>query len=211
MTKVIIFDLDGVLVDSKEIHFNALNTALRKINVDYVISSSEQESTYEGLTTRAKLEILTEQKGLPKDMHEMIWRNKQVYSAGMFSVVKMDMGLVKLFKTIKESGIKIAVASNSIRDTLDSCLMAMGVFKFIDYSLSNEDVSNPKPDPEIYLKCLEHFEISADDAVVFEDSPIGRQSAYASGIKVIEVDSRSDLTPELIHDTIKYLVEKEKN
>lgn len=193
MHKLIIFDLDGVLIDSKEIHFNALNLALDEFGSDLIITRDEQDNIFEGLTTKAKLNILTKIKDLPESLHEDIWRLKQEYSATMFTSVSPDRELVNLFKFIKSNGIKIAVASNSIRKTLDGCLKSLGLIELIDYSLSNEDVSLPKPSPEIYNKVISYFETNTDNTVIFEDSPIGLAAAQASGARVEQVRDRSDI------------------
>lgn len=205
MNRLIVFDLDGVLIDSKEIHFNSLNLALNSVNPKYIISRAEQDSIYEGLTTTAKLQIMTRIKGLSPDLYDIIWKTKQKYSSDMFLSVNEDKELVSLFSFIKSHGIKIAVASNSIRDTLDNCLTALGLIDLVDYSLSNEDVKDPKPNSEIYNRCIEHFNTKPSHVVIFEDSPVGREAAYGSKAKVFEVDSRSDLTLGNISDMIEYL------
>jgi HAD superfamily hydrolase (TIGR01509 family) len=193
MIKLVVFDLDGVLLDSKEIHFNALNLALDEVGSHYIILRHEQDTVYEGLTTNAKLQILTETKGLPKEMHKDVWQRKQEYSAVLFESISPDEDLVSLFKFIKSRGIKIAVASNSIRQTLNTCLTALGVQPYVDYSLSNEDVALPKPDPQIYNKCMEHFDSLPDETVIFEDSEIGIRAASASGARVEKVVNRKDV------------------
>jgi HAD superfamily hydrolase (TIGR01509 family) len=193
MIKLIAFDLDGVLVDSKEIHFNALNLALAEVGDSYIISRNEQDTVFEGLTTNVKLDILTKTKGLPRDLHEEIWQKKQEYSATLFESTSKDEDLVNLFKYIKSRGIKIAVASNSIRKTLDTCLKALGVQGYIDYSLSNEDVKLPKPDPQIYNWCMEYLMVSPEDTVIFEDSEIGLRAATATGARVEKVVNRKDV------------------
>jgi HAD superfamily hydrolase (TIGR01509 family) len=190
---LIVFDLDGVLLDSKEIHFNALNLALDEVGNNYIIHRHEQDTVYEGLTTNAKLQILTETKGLPKELHRNVWRRKQEYSAVLFESISRDEDLVSLFKFIKSRGIKIAVASNSIRQTLDTCLKSLGVQPYVDYSLSNEDVELPKPDPQIYNTCMEHFDSLPDETVIFEDSEIGLRAAHASGARVEKVVNRKDV------------------
>ncbi len=193
MIKLIAFDLDGVLIDSKEIHFNALNLALAEVGDSYIISRNEQDTVFEGLTTNVKLDILTKTKGLPRDLHEEIWHKKQAYSATLFESTSKDEDLVSLFKYIKSRGIKIAVASNSIRKTLDTCLTALGVQGYVDYSLSNEDVKLPKPDPQIYRWCMDYLMVSPEDTLIFEDSEIGLRAALATGAKVERVLNRKDV------------------
>ena len=193
MISLVIFDLDGVLIDSKEIHFNALNLALSEVGDDYVISRKEQDTIFEGLTTNVKLDILTKTKGLPRDLHEDIWRRKQEYSAKLFESTSEDEDLTNIFRFIKSRGIKIAVASNSIRQTLDTCLKSLGVIGYVDYSLSNEDVEFPKPNPEIYNKCMEYLKATTENTVIFEDSEIGLRAALATGAKVEKVLNRKNI------------------
>lgn len=193
MNKAIIFDLDGVLVDSKEIHFNALNLALSDYDQKYVITQEEQDRFYEGLTTRSKLDILTKTKGLPQESYEDIWQNKQRYTAKLFQGIGKDTPLVMLFSVIKENGFKIGVASNSIRDTLDTCLSNLGIADLVDVSLSNEDVENPKPNPEIYIKIMELLGSTPETSVIYEDSDIGQTAAMASGAYLVPVYNRSSI------------------
>lgn len=200
--KAIIFDLDGVLVDSKELHYDALNLALKSVNEKYVISRQEQAETFEGMTTRSKLDILTYTKGLPKELHEYIWNLKQQYSAAMFEDLPRDEELVKLFKYINDQGISIGVASNSIRQTLTNCLQALGVWRYVDVSLSNEDVKNPKPNPEIYNLCMLMLGSVPTSTIIFEDSEIGRAAARQSNAFLVEVESRKDLTTRFVQDKI---------
>lgn len=202
MNKAIIFDLDGVLVDSKEVHYNALNLALKSINEKYAISREEQNNIFEGMTTKSKLDILTHTKGLPKELHEYIWRLKQEYSSKMFENLDVDEELREIFKSIKARDFLVGVASNSIRETLSNCLYALGIWGYIDVSLSNEDVNNPKPNPEIYNKCMAMLNVSPENVIIFEDSPIGRQAAKDSGATVVEVEDRSTLTMRFVENKI---------
>ena len=78
MTKLIIFDLDGVLVEAKDIHYKTLNNAIEQVaGQDYVITEAEHLSTYDGLKTSQKLQLLTKNKGLPVELHAIIWEKKQ--------------------------------------------------------------------------------------------------------------------------------------
>lgn len=200
--KAIIFDLDGVLVDSKELHYEALNLALKSVNEKYVISREEQGETFEGMTTRSKLDILTYTRGLPKELHDYIWNLKQQYSAAMFEDLPRDEELVNLFKYINEQEIVIGVASNSIRQTLTNCLQALGVWRYVDVSLSNEDVKNPKPNPEIYNLCMLMLGSVPTSTIIFEDSEIGRSAARQSNAFLVEVESRKDLTTRFVQNKI---------
>lgn len=201
----LIFDLDGVLVDSKEIHFLALNLALAEIAEHYVITTIEQDLTYEGLTTLRKLEILHELKGLPKESFNIVWKSKQLHTAKMFKEIKPDQALIELLTSIKNQGILLGVVSNSIRQTLEVSLSRLGIRDLIDVSISNEDVTNPKPEPEGYLLAMSTLGVTKDSVAIFEDSAIGREAATKSGATLVPVNSRIDLTTSLIENTIRRL------
>lgn len=205
MKSLIVFDLDGVLIDSKTIHFDALNDALRALDPDYVITKEEQENIYEGLPTKAKLSLLNKYKGLPEERFDSVWRLKQDITNMMFSNITEDKELIRLLSIIKENNINIAVASNSIHRTVFDCLEGLGILELIDYVVSNEDVKNPKPHPEMYWKAMSHFGVIADETVIFEDSLVGKLAARDSKANLIEIKNRSDLTIEKIDKAISLL------
>lgn len=209
-TSAIVFDLDGVLIDSKASHFDALNLALADIDPKYIITVPEQAAVYEGLTTRTKLSILTQTKGLPEDLHQKVWELKQNYSLSFFENAPVDNDLVSLFKLIKSFGIKIGVASNSIRKTLDASLLSLGVAELVDVSLSNEDVVHPKPSPEIYFKAMSELGVSPSRCAIFEDSEIGIKSALASSAHLFVVENRSGINFNSILEAIKKVVYTKK-
>ena len=115
MKKLIIFDLDGVIVEAKNIHYEALNKALGE---KYSIEWNEHLSIYDGLKTSQKLEMLTERKGLPKENYEKIWEDKQKYTALELSNLAESEELKDCMRKLSEDGYKLAVCSNSIRKTI---------------------------------------------------------------------------------------------
>ena len=150
MSKLVIFDLDGVLIDSKDYHYEALNQALGE---KYSISREDHVSIYDGLPTRAKLELLTKNKGLPVELYDQIWQDKQEATLKIFNdCVAKDYELMGYFQQLVDSGYKIAVASNSIRNTVKIILLRLGVLEFVDMYVSNEDVVRNKPFPAMYWK-----------------------------------------------------------
>jgi HAD superfamily hydrolase (TIGR01509 family) len=205
MNKLIVFDLDGVLVDSKTIHFDALNDALRALNPNYVITKDEQENIYEGLPTKAKLSLLNKYKGLPEERFDSVWRLKQDITSMMFSNIPEDKELIRLLQIIKDNKINIAVASNSISRTVFDCLEGLGIIGLVDHVVSNEDVKHPKPHPEMYWKAMSHFGVIADETVIFEDSLVGKLAARDSKATLIEIKNRADLTEEKINKAISLL------
>ena len=189
-----IFDLDGVLIDSKELHFEALNEALREFDPKFEISRSDHSTKYDGLSTRRKLEMLHSEKGFPIEHFERVWKLKQDITLRMLGEIKRDEELVSFMAFLQNQGIKLAVASNSVRNTIDLVLRNLGIIDFFSLILSNEDVRSSKPHPEIYWKTMIHFEVVPDATVIFEDSYVGRLAALRSGARLIPIENRRDLT-----------------
>ena len=207
MTKLVIFDLDGVLIDSKDHHYEALNQAL---GAEYAISREDHVSTYDGLPTTGKLKLLTKNKGLPADRYEQIWKDKQTNTLKIFSeCVAKDYELMGYFQQLVDAGYKIAVASNSIRNTVKIILLRLGLLEFIDVYISNEDVVRNKPFPSMYWKCMMTLGALPDDTVILEDSHIGRQGALDSKCHLIPIEDRSDLNQTKI-DKIKKILNGQK-
>ena len=134
MTKLVIFDLDGVLIDSKDYHYHALNQALGE---EFAISREDHVSIYDGLPTSRKLELLTQNKGLPVELYEQIWNKKQELTLKIFSEsVSKDYELMGYFQQLVDAGYKIAVASNSIRNSVKIILLRLGLLEFVDVYVS---------------------------------------------------------------------------
>jgi len=197
MNKLVIFDLDGVLMESREIHFEALNMALRDVNHTYPISWQEHLSKYDGLPTTKKLLLLTKEKGLRAELYDQIWKSKQRYTVELYQNIQPNLDLQSILEILKLKGIQIAVASNSIRQTLVMALCRLGVMDQVDFFISNEDVKHPKPFPEMFWKCMIALKTDVKNTVIVEDSHIGREGALASGAHLIPVRDPGDVTHAL--------------
>lgn len=204
MNKLIIFDLDGVLIDSRNLHFECLNKALREISNEYEISLKEHLTKYDGLSTVQKLNKLGVEKGLSAEHFDNIWHNKQEYTFEMLeSDLSRDEKLIKIFSYLKSKGHKICIASNSIRKTIEIVVNKKELNTFVDLIVSNEDVEFPKPSPQIYLECMKHFGESPRHTYIFEDSYIGRIAAFASAANVCPVKNSTELTFEYVTSQIE--------
>jgi HAD superfamily hydrolase (TIGR01509 family) len=193
VNKLVIFDLDGVLIDSRELHYEALNEALNEIGEQYVISRDEHLSLYDGLSTTKKLKMLTERKGLPVESHDLVWKNKQNSTISLVSELKINHTASYIFGHLKMRGWKIAVASNSIRETVRVALHSIGVLGYVDYVVSNEDVKHTKPHPEMYWRCMIALNALPENTIIVEDSHIGREGAIKSGGNLYPVKNADDL------------------
>ncbi len=125
--KLVIFDLDGVLIDSRDMHYDALNRALAKVDEKYVITREEHLSVYDGLPTTRKLELLTEKKGLPVNDYDQVWEDKQKATLDIFSELKPDYELMHYFQQLKDKGYNIAVAIMKMYSEVNHSLKCIGV------------------------------------------------------------------------------------
>jgi len=196
MIKLIIFDLDGVLVDAKNIHFEALNEAL---GIKYSIGWEEHLSKYDGLKTNQKLEMLSSEKGLPIDQHNFIWVEKQRLTLKKLKELKSSEQLQICINSLVDEGYKIACCSNSIRKTVLTVLSKLGIIEYFDLILSNEDVKNSKPHPEIYWKAMSTIGVLPEQTLIIEDSPFGLLAANRSRSNVMRVESPKEITYDNIY------------
>jgi HAD superfamily hydrolase (TIGR01509 family) len=204
MTKLIIFDLDGVLVEAKDIHYKTLNQSLWEIakSNKYVISEAEHLSIYDGLKTNQKLELLTENKGLHPNTYETIWNRKQQLTIDAISQLKPNLQKIELFKELRNRGYKLACASNSIRRSVLVMLAKIGIIEYMDLIIYNEDVKNSKPHPEMYWKTMSMMGVLPEETLIVEDSPHGLLAASRSRANVLRVDNPYDLTLEKIENKL---------
>jgi HAD superfamily hydrolase (TIGR01509 family) len=199
MVKLIIFDLDGVLVEAKNIHFNALNKALG----EYAISWNEHLSTYDGLKTYQKLDMLSKEKGLPTNNHQQIWELKQQYTLQMLSELTPSTGLQSVMSALIKDGYKLAVASNSIRRTVVTVLAKLGIIEYMDLIISNEDVINSKPHPEMYWTTMSKIKCLPEETLIVEDSPYGLLAAARSKSYILRVKNPQEVTYKNISNKLK--------
>lgn len=186
MIKVILFDLDGVLVEAKNIHFDALNEALGE---SYAIEWNEHLSKYDGLKTNQKLEMLTKEKGLPVEMYTEVWEQKQKLTLQKLKDIEQSSQLIECMERLSSEGYKLAVCSNSIRRTVLTVLSKLGIIEYFDLILSNEDVKTSKPHPEIYWKAMSMLGVLPEETMIVEDSPFGLLAASRSKASIMRVVS----------------------
>ena len=190
--KAILFDMDGVLIDAKDWHYEALNKALGLFGIE--ISRYDHLHTFDGLPTKVKLKILSERYYLPEEMHPFINQMKQMYTTELIyqkchPMFHHEYALSKLHN----SGYKIAVCSNSIRQTIELMMDRAHLTKYLDVIVSNEDVKKAKPDPEMYLTAMDKLNMQPEECIVVEDNPNGILAGKNSGANVLEVATVYDV------------------
>lgn len=184
--------MDGVLVDAKEWHYNALNKSLGLFG--YTISRYDHLVTYDGLPTNKKLEMLTLDSGLPRGLHSFINELKQNYTME-YVYTKCNPAFYHEYALarLKAEGYRLAVASNSVRQTVDLMMKKSNLGQYLEFTLSNQDVKKCKPDPEIYNCAINKLNLSPEECLIVEDNQNGIKAALASKGKLMTVKTPEDV------------------
>ncbi len=202
MIKAILFDLDGVLVNMPEGHYEALNKALGLFGAK--IEREEHISYFNGLPSRKKIEELEKQGRLPRGMKESINSIKQKYTKQIIPKYCIpDYSKIIMLKQLKKAGFKLACCSNSVKDTLHLMLESAQLFEYFDLIIGNDEVKNPKPHPEIYLKAFKKLNIEPKEGIIVEDAPHGIAAAKKSGGEVYEVRGVEDVHLSLFNNILQ--------
>ena len=184
--RAVLFDMDGVLIDAKDWHYEALNAALALFGMP--ISRFDHLTTFDGLPTRKKLEMLSMERSLPRELHDFLNEMKQHYTMQMVHTrCKPNFIHEYALSWLKANDYRIAVCSNSIRQTIDVMMDKAGLSPYLDLIVSNQDVVQGKPHPEIYQRAIQHFGLEPQECLVVEDHETGIKAALQAGAHVLEV------------------------
>ncbi len=190
--KAVIFDMDGVLIDAKDWHYEALNKALKLFGME--ISRYDHLITFDGLPTKKKLEMLSLERGLPRELHSFINKLKQQYTMEIVhQKCKPKFYHEYAIAKLKVEGYKLAVCSNSVRNSVQVMLDKASLLEYMEFFFSNQDVTKGKPDPEMYTKAIHKFGLDPKECLIVEDNEHGIAAAKASGAYVMEVESVEDV------------------
>ena len=189
--KAVIFDMDGVLIEAKDWHYEALNKALGLFGMQ--ISRYDHLVTFDGLPTKKKLEMLSMERNLPQGLHNFINQMKQLYTMQIvYTSCKPTFIHEYALSKLKSADYKLAVCSNSIQATIETMMQKSALLQYLDFYLSNQDVKKPKPDPEIYNKAIGRLQLKPDEVMIIEDNDHGIKAAKATGANVMIVQSVLD-------------------
>lgn len=203
MTKAILYDLDGVLVDACEWHYIALNKALNEISGD-VISRTEHETIFDGLPTKTKMDLMAKQGRVKREDIDRIYAKKQEFTVETIrEEAKTDEGKIRMHEWTKNKGYRTALVSNCSYDTAALMLARTGQAKFIEKLFTNKDYNNPKPHPEPYIRAMIHFGFHPEEYLIVEDSDRGYKAASLTGAKVWRVKNAKEVTLENLEPLLK--------
>lgn len=208
MIKAVIFDMDGLMIDSERVTFEGYQHILSKkgktITEDFYI-------TLLGKPIKGIFQRFYDVYGNDFPIESVITDVHQ-YMAERFETegVPLKTGLVELLKYCREKGYRTIVATSSNRNRVDKILKSADIEQYFDDSICGDEVTKGKPDPEVFLKSCMKLGVNTDEAVVLEDSEAGIQASYAAGIKVICVPDMKQPEPEYAQKTFMIVTDLNK-
>lgn len=177
--KIIIFDMDGVVLDSEPLHENARAMIRQKLGVTLGPDFPDPV----GASASGHWQMVLDRFGLTGDCNVL---EQEQYALVARQIkenhIKPNPGLIEVLEWAKKKDVKIGLASSSTRELVEEALGLLGVRRYFDYTVSGDEVTNKKPDPEPYLRVLEMAGMTAAEAVAVEDSKNGVRSAIDAGI-----------------------------
>lgn len=193
----VFFDLDGVLVDACDWHYEALNRALLEVT-DYEISREDHESKFNALPTRKKMSMLIEMGVLTEDQAEAVYDRKQELTKQVIEErCGEDEAKLELSRFLTDNGFYKACVTNSIRETAEMMVRRCGMK--VDLLVANTDITLPKPHGEPYIRAMIYFKLQPETVIVVEDTDKGAASALAAGIprrNIWRVENATEVTVE---------------
>lgn len=191
MLELVIFDVDGLMIDTESVWKNAFDKAGDKYGIPNL--GDTLFPSLIGKRLEDEQELLD--RLLPSDIQNQLineWR--QIGLGSLEREVSVKPGLYEMLDYLEQHHIKMAVATTTRRELTEQRLKKIGVYDRFDYVLCGDEVTKRKPDPEIYLSVLHKMNTKAENAIVLEDSSVGVEAAYRAGIDCIQV-------PDLIAPT----------
>lgn len=203
MIKAVIFDMDGLMIDSERVTFECYQEIMKPMNFTMTEEFYKQllgkplRGIYETFYATYGRDFPIE--SVIKDVHALM--AKRFATEG----VPIKKGLLPLLAYLKEHNYKTIVATSSNRDRVDTILAQANITQYFDDSICGDEVTHGKPDPEVFLKSCEKLGVKTDEAFVLEDSEAGIQAASSAGIKVICIPDMKYPGEEYAKKTYKIL------
>ena len=183
MIKAIIFDMDGLMIDSERVTFECYQERLKDMNLTM---DEEFYKTLLGKPIKGIYQRFYDVYGndfpiqnVIQDVHQLMAERFETEG------VPVKKGLVELLHYLKDNNYKTIVATSSNRDRVDKILAQAKITEFFDDSICGDEVTKGKPNPEVFLKSCQELGVNVDEAIVLEDSEAGIQASYDANIKVI--------------------------
>ena len=213
--KIIIFDFDGVILDSENSHFIAFNEGLKNLNIN--ISEDEYYSKYISLDDRGVITNVVNDKNISVTNEEidMIIKNKNDYfESRLIDNSKLFPGVEELIIQLSKNFV-LSIGSGANRSEIIKTLKNNNIYDYFEIIVSADEVNNPKPNPETYNRVLDNIntDFNINEIIVIEDSPGGIEAAKSAGLKCIAITNtfdnkelgKADIIVSNYEEILKYL------
>jgi HAD superfamily hydrolase (TIGR01509 family) len=188
MIKTVIFDMDGVIVDTEPVHHYAYNQHFKQLNIDV---SPEMYASFTGNSTKNIFERLKVQFNLSDDVPTLVETKRNLFNEAFDSKEDLFLldGVEDLIKDLHQNGMQLVLASSSAKVTINRIFNRFGLHKYFTHIISGEDFPKSKPHPAIFQHAAFLAETLPENCIVIEDSTNGIKAAKAAGIYCIGYDS----------------------
>lgn len=188
MIKTVIFDMDGVIVDTEPVHHYAFNEHFRQLNIEI---SPETYASFTGNSTRNIFERLKEQFGLEQEVHHLVETKRNLFNDAFDKKEDLYLldGVEDLIKDLHSNGMQLILASSSAKVTINRIFTRFELHQYFSHIVSGEEFPKSKPHPAIFLKAAELANTPVANCIIIEDSTNGIKAAHAAGIYCVGYDS----------------------
>ena len=196
MIKLVIFDVDGTLVDSEVVYVKA---ALKNLEVNHYNIPMSAIMGIIGQNRIAGRKLIESTQDDSFDYDKYIKDYEKIRSEILENEpLKLKKGALNILNYCKEHNIKMAIATSTARDKQTKVLTQLGIIDYFDYMVFGDEIKNSKPAPDIYLKVYEHYNLDKDEMIIYEDSNNGILSGYNAGIKVVYIKDIVDVKEDTL-------------
>lgn len=196
MIKLVIFDVDGTLVDSEVVFVKAVIKNM-EVNGYNIPMSAIMGIIGQNRVAGQKLIESTQDDSFDYDKY--IKDYEKIRSEILEKEpLKLKKGALNILNYCKEHGIRMAIATSTYREKQVKVLTNLGIIDYFDYMVFGDEIKNSKPAPDIYLKVYEHYNLDKDEMIIYEDSNNGILSGYDAGIKVVYIKDIVDVNKETL-------------
>lgn len=198
LPRIIIFDLDGTILDTEPVSLNAWIQAAAEYGLEL---SMDQVTRFIGLTNQAVAELAKREFGEDLPIAQIFQRKRALTQVEFRAGIPLKKGVRELLATLQELGIRTCIATSSGKDRSNRFLQSVNLLDQFEFLISGEEVTHSKPHPEIFLRCLDQANVPANSAIVVEDSKNGIIGARRSGAKTVLIPDLVTVDEEMAANT----------
>ncbi|WP_226929956.1 HAD family hydrolase [Hymenobacter siberiensis] len=196
MIRTVIFDMDGVIIDTEPLHHHAFLAEFAELGIPV---SAAEYATFLGKSTRNVFQLLKQRYNLPQDVEAMVMRKRELFNQAFDEDTTLDLlpGVRALIEDLRRYGLQLVVASSASKATISRVFDRFELDAYFMHRLSGEDFAESKPNPAIFLRAAELAETPVAECIVIEDAANGVTAAKAAGIYCIAYASPHSVGQDL--------------